>query len=355
MTDSTAKPSAPPAPLRARNTATRLVQYVLLQAVMVALCILVLQHRLPEPASRWLVTSFSLSDRGETRQVTLPAFVPPRNTMNEPAIFTGSFDWSARDQGRAWSVYLPRFTNGVVVEVNGVEILDSRRDPSANRSDRATPEIATIPASLLRDGTNEFVIELRVWVPIEGFLDQVYVGPDEDLRRFYEQRTLWFVTLPVVFAAWQGILAVILIVMWAMRRGEASYGALAAAMALGTSQAFLSSAIDQPAHPELNATLLAAAPLQSGFVLTFGILFFGRKWPRLLGPLIFLPAVILVLVGLFGDPFAIRKFFLLVGVPTLFAHLVLLALIVAWSEIRRPDVPSLLLGCGVTIVLTSLA
>lgn len=355
MTDGAARPSAPRAPaLRARNTVTRLVQYSLLQVVIAALCILVLRLPMPEPPAATQATSFSLADRGTTRALALPAFVPSRSSMKEPAIFTGHFGWSTREEGRAWSVYLPRFTNGVAVEVNGVEILDSRRDPSANRPDRATPEIAIIPASLLRDGENALVIRLFVWVPISGFLDRVYVGPDEDLRPYYEQRTLWFVTLPTVFAAWQGILAVILIVMWAMRRGEAAYGALAAAMALGAIQAFLSSAIDQPAHPELNATLLASAPLESGFVLTFGILFFGRKWPRLLGPLIFVPGVILVLIGLFGDPFALRQFFLIIGLPALVVHLVLLALIVAWSEMRRSDVPSLLLGCAVTIVLTSL-
>jgi len=246
VTDSAAKPSA--SPLRARNGAARLVQYVLLQAVIAALCILVLHHKLPEPPARTQVTSFSLFDRGETRQVALPAFVPSRSSMNDPAVFTGSFDWSARDQGRAWSVYLPRFTNGIVVHVNGVEILDSRRDPAANRPDRATPEIAIIPATVLRDGANELVIELLVWGPISGFLDRVHVGPDADLRGYYEQRTLWFVTLPIVFAAWQAILAVILIVMCAMRRGEASYGALAAAMALGTCQAFFVER-DRPARP----------------------------------------------------------------------------------------------------------
>ena len=51
-------------------------------------------------------------------------------------------------------MFLPRFTNGVEVTVNGVVILDSRRDPAANRADRNTPEIAVIPASLLRDGDN---------------------------------------------------------------------------------------------------------------------------------------------------------------------------------------------------------
>jgi signal transduction histidine kinase len=342
-----------PAP-RARNSAARLVQYLLLQAVISALCIFVLSRPLPEPPADTLVTSFSLSDRGTTRAVTLPDFVASRASMNEPAVFTGHFDWSARDAGHAWSIYLPRFTNGVAVTVNGVEILDSRRDPSANRADRATPEIAVIPASVLRDGSNELAIRLFVWGPISGFLDKVYAGPDDQLRPTYERRTLWFVTLPIVFAAWQGILAVILTVMWAMRRGEAAYGALAAAMALGTIQAFLQSAIDQPAHPELNATLLTAAPLESGFMLAFSILFFGRKWPRRLGPLIFLPGAILILVGLFGEPGLIRQFFVFFGIPVVGLHLLLLAVIVAWSEIRRPDVPSLLFGCGLTVVLTSL-
>ena len=74
---------------------------------------------------------------------------------------------------RAWSVFLPRFTNGVEVAVNGVVILDSRRDPTANRPDRNTPEIAVIPSSLLRDGSNDITVRLFVWGPISGFLDRV--------------------------------------------------------------------------------------------------------------------------------------------------------------------------------------
>jgi signal transduction histidine kinase len=355
VTDSAAKPAASPAPTqRARNTASRLVQYILLQAAIAALCIFVMRLPMPEPPAATRVTAFSLSDRGATKSVTLPDFVPKRAPMEEPAVYTGSFTWSARDSGQAWSVYLPRFTNGVAVSVNGIEILDSRRDPSANRSDRATPEIAIIPASLLQEGSNELVIRLFHWSPIAGFLDKVYVGPDRDLRPYYEQRTLIFVTLPLVFSAWQGILAVILIVMWAMRRGEAAYGVLAAAMALGAIQALLTTAIDQPAHPELNTTLLASAPLESACVVAFAILFFVRKWPRLLGPLLFLPGLIMLAIGLLGDPFAIRQAFLVLAIPTLIVHLLLLAVIVAWSEMRRRDVPSLLLGCGVTIVLTAL-
>jgi len=356
VTDGTAKPVASPAPAqRGRNVAVFLIQYVPLQIVIAALCIFVVSRPLPSPPDRYGVPSFSLSDDGATRTVTLPEFVSSQPSMNEPAVFTGAFTWSAREAAQTWSVYLPRFTNGVVVSINGIEIIDSRRDPSANRSDRATPEIAAIPTSLLRDGNNELVIRLFHWSPISGFLDRVFVGPDAELRPYFEKRTFVFITLPLVFSAWQGILAVILTVMWAMRRGDdAAYGALAAAMALGAIQAVLMTAIDPPAQPGLNAMLIASTPLESGFVVAFGILFFIRKWPRRLGPLIFLPGLIMLAIGLLGDPFLVRRAFLVLAIPTLIIHLLLLAGIVAWSEMRRRDVPSLLLGCGVTIVLTAL-
>jgi signal transduction histidine kinase len=353
VTESAAKPaSSGRQGSRSRNLASRLIQYVLLQALIVIVCVIALRHPLAEPPSRTLVTAFSLRDRDAERSVTLPDFVASRLSMNDPALYSGSFNWTNEEAHSAWSVYLPRFTNGVEIIVNGVEILDSRRDPAANRPDRATPEIAVIPASLLREGPNDLVIKLYVWGPVSGFLDRLYVGPDEVLRPYYEKRTLVFVTLPMVFSAWQGILAVILIVLWAVRRHEPAYGALAAAMALGAIQAFLPTAVDQTAHPEFNATVIASSgPLESGFVLAFAILFFGRKWPRY-GPLIFLPGVLLVLVGLFGNPEMLRQAFVVLGIPGLGLNLVLLALVVAWSELRRQDVPSLLLGCAVTIVLT---
>jgi len=321
---------------------------------MVILCVLALRHPLREPDSRYLVDSFTRNDRGAISTATLPDFVPSRESMKDPALYTARFAWTQREEGKPWSVYLPRFTNGVEVLVNGVEILDSRRDPSANRLDRATPQIAVIPSSLLREGENELAIRLYVWGPIPGFLDRLYVGPDDVLRPYDEQRTFLFVTLPMVFAAWQGILAVILAMMWAMRRHEVAYGALAAAMALGTVQAFLQTAEDAPAHPALNATLIASAPLESAFVVTFGILFFTRKWPRVWGPLLFLPGVLLAAIGLLGDRELLREGFLFLGTPVIGFYLLLLGLIAAWSAVKRRDVPSLLLGCGTTIVLTSL-
>jgi len=285
-----------------RLQASRLVQYVLLQAAIAAACILMLRQPLPEPPSRYLVTEFSLNERGTVQSVTLPHFVASRYAMDDPPLYTSRFTWPGSEASRAWSVFLPRFTNGVEVTVNGVVILDSRRDPAANRPDRNTPEIAVIPSSLLRNGQNDLAIRLFVWGPITGFLDRIYVGPDESLRPSYDQRMLLFVTLPVVFSAWEAILA-------------------------------------------------ASAPLESACVLSFAMLFFGLKWPRW-GFLIFVPALVLLVGGLFGNRIVVRDLFLFVGVPTIGLYLVLLAPLAAWSVLRRQDVASFLLGCAVTIVLT---
>jgi len=177
VTEAAAKPGLASARRwRSRASASRLVQYVLLQALIVIVCIFALRQPASEPPSRYLVTTFSLKDNGAERSVTLPDFVASRSSMNDPALYTGSFAWPDGEPQRAWSVYLPRFTNGVEVAVNGVVILDSRRDPAANRPDRNTPEIAVIPASLLRDGPNHLAVRLFVWGPISGFLDRIYVA-----------------------------------------------------------------------------------------------------------------------------------------------------------------------------------
>ena len=241
--------------------ATLLVQYLLLQPFIIVLCLVVLRIPPPEPSPRYLVTDFSLRENGVEQSVTLPHFIASRYTMNDPPLYSGRFTWRGGEPQEAWSVLLPRFTNGVEVAVNGVVILDSRRNPAANRPDRNTPEIAVIPASLLRDGANDLSIRLFVWGPIRGFLDRLYVGPDAELRPSYNARTLLFVTLPVVFSAWQAILAVILGIMWVMRRHEPAYGVLAAAMAIGVAQAFFQTPLQDfgVLQAELDADLRGAA------------------------------------------------------------------------------------------------
>jgi signal transduction histidine kinase len=340
------------APTRARHRllVSRIVPYLLLQALIVIATLLGLRLLQPSDPDAFAVSEFSLREDGATRPATLPHFTASRYSLADPPLYSGTFVFKPDAANTAWSVFLPRFSNGVEVAVNGVAILDSRRDPTANRPDRNTPEIAVIPPSLLRDGANDITVRLFVWGPLKGFLDTVYVGPDAALRPAYETRTLLFVTLPVVFSAWQSILAVILAIMWLMRRHEPVYGVLAVAMVLGVVQAFVPPPLPPLTSSRLAAVLLASAPIESALVVVFGVLFFGWRWPRY-GTLLFVPGIIVFGVGLLAGPPLPRILFLALGIPTVGLCLLLLAGVTAAAVVRRQDAASFTLGCAVTIVL----
>lgn len=343
--------TAPVKPARRRLLTARLVPYLLLQALIVVATILGLRLLQPSDPDDYGVAAFSLREDGVTRPVTLPHFTSSRYSLADPPLYTGTFTFRSGDAASGWSVYLPRFSNAVEVAVNGVVVLDSRRDANANRPDRNTPQIALIPASLLRDGSNEIAVRLFVWGPLKGFLDTVYIGPDTALRPAYETRTLLFVTLQVVFSAWQSILAVILAIMWLMRRREPVYGVLAVAMVLGVIQAFMPPPVPPATVPRLAAVLLASAPIESALIVAFGVLFFGWRWSRY-GMLLFAPGLIVFVVGLLAGPPLPRILFLVLGVPTVGLSLFLMACVTAAAVVRRQDAASITIGCAVTIVLT---
>ncbi|WBL79678.1 ATP-binding protein [Bradyrhizobium xenonodulans] len=338
----------PPMRMQRRLIASRLAPYLLLQVLIVIATILGLRLLQPTDPEDFALGGFSLREDGASRPVMLPHFTSSRYSLADPPLYTGAFTF--RNGGAGWSVYLPRFSNAVEVAINGVVVLDSRRDANANRPDRNTPQIALIPASLLRDGSNEITVRLFVWGPLKGFLDTVYVGPDTALRPSYETRTLLFVTLPVAFSAWQSILAVILAIMWLMRRHEPVYGVLAVAMVLGVAQAFMPPPVPPATTSRLAAVLLASAPIESALIVVFALLFFGWRWPRY-GMLLFLPGVVVFVVGLLGGPPLPRILFLVLGIPMVGICLLLMAGITAAQVARRPDAASFTLGCAVTIVL----
>jgi len=343
-------PTKAPTRPRRRLIASRLVPYLLLQALIVIATVLGLRLLQPSDPDDFALSGFSLREDGVTNPVTLPHFTASRYSLADPPLYTGTFAFRRGEAASGWSVYLPRFSNAVEVAIDGVVVLDSRRDANANRPDRNTPQIAAIPASLLREGTNEITVRLFVWGPLKGFLDTVYVGPDAALRPAYETRTLLFVTLPVVFSAWQSILAVILAIMWLMRRHEPVYGVLAAAMVLGVVQAFAPPPVPPAATSRLAAVLLASAPTESALIVVFGVLFFGWRWPRY-ATLLFLPGIVVFVVGLIGGPPLPRILFLVLGIPTVGICLVLMACITATAVVRRQDAASFTIGCAVTIVL----
>lgn len=349
MTAAAAEAEPRPAPpLGAQRLALRLFLYLALQAGVLFGCLALVALPAPEAPARWQLAEARLEPPGVV--VSLPHHHSARFTMADPPRYVLAFDKPPGLPEEPWSVLLPRFTNGVAVAVNGVEILDSRRNPAANRPDRSSPEIVVIPAPMLREGRNEVTVRLFVWGPLTGFLDRIQVGPDAVLRPAYDLRVLLFVTLPVVLAAWQSILAVILGMMWLMRRHEPEYGALAASMAIGVMQTFISAPSGQSLYAGLNAVLIASAPLESAFCVLFFVLFLGLKLPRI-AALLFLPGLIITATGLFGGPGPVRTAYLMLGPPTVVICLVLAAGLTGAAFLQRRDAISLVLGSAVTVVL----
>ena len=154
----------------------------------------------------------------------------------------------------------------------------------------------------------------------------------------------------MVFSSWQAILAVILSIMWVMRRHEPAYGVLAAAMALGVAQAFLQTGGGRTdVFPgQRDPDFFGADRKRAGADLRAAVL--GWKWPRY-GLLMFVPGLALALGGLFGDRRRCACCSSFLAVPMV-GILLLIMIVVRPTVLKRQDVASFMLGCAVTIVLT---
>ena len=203
MTDLAAPRLSAPRPSRNSARGYRLGIHLVVQVLVAAACVLLLRVPPPLPSPFYRLTDAHLNRGGAEREVVLPDRGSKSSTSEDPSVYTLSFDTQDVAPDHPWSVFLPRFMDRVEVSVNGSLIFDSGRDSLANRPTRNTPELVTIPASLLRDGQNSLTMRLFASGPLGGFLDPVYVGPDDELRPAYERRALLFVTAQRGRPAWQ--------------------------------------------------------------------------------------------------------------------------------------------------------
>ena len=326
----------------------RAAAYLTLQIVLASVCVLIFFHPdLPLPPAAYRLSAGEISTDGETWTATdLPYYQQRGETAAAPAAFRMQFHHSSADPDRAWSIFIPRFTSGVEIVVNGVVLADTRRNPSAGRVDRNVSAIAPIPRSLLRDGKNELFVRLHVWGPLTGYLDTPYAGPDTELRRAYGWRVFLFATLPLALAIWQAMMGMILGLVFLARRHEIAYGWLAAAMAVGTAQHF----IPMPASPLLNGLLGASGSLECALVVHFAAHLTGRQI-RSWGWLLFLPAALIFGAALFGGPGALPATYMVSGPTSIGLCVLLVAAILGDAAVRTGDRSFVYLGSTLTIVV----
>lgn len=254
-----------------------------------------------------------------------------------------------------WSVFVPRFTNAVQASVNGAVVLDTRRAARNNRMDRNASDLAVVPAPLLRPGVNELTVHVFVWGPLSGFLDTIFVGPDNALRPAHSARVMLFGTLPVIFAAWQIILSVVLGIMWFKRRRETGYGVLAAAMALGALHSFHTPPDALTWFAGIKSATIGSAPLESGLVLIFCALFLKHRLPWQVAVLALASGLVILATGLVGGPESVRSAFLWLGLPSIGLCLLGIAWLANRAALERRDFISVLFAFASTVLITSWA
>lgn len=134
--------------------------------------------------------------------------------------------------GESWAVYIPTFSTRVAVLVNGVFLIDSQSFYSGTVVRQTVPLQAVFPSDLLRPGRNEIEIRLDNWIPFGGFLDRVHVGPESIIGPAFQARHLLLNTLPRLLVAWQGALALALLIVWIGVPEESMYLILTAILVL---------------------------------------------------------------------------------------------------------------------------
>lgn len=252
-----------------------------------------------------------------------------------------------------WSLYVPTFTGRLRIWLNGSLVADSRELRTSLVIDHTEPLLAPLPDELLRAGENavEVRLEIRSPVRLAGFLDRVTVGPDTVLRPAFERRRLLLRTLPQLLVAWQGALALALLVVWAGRPGERVYLTLSAVLALGVLHGLtlFASGDDSALLRAANLTGLWQAALLPGLVAPL----LGRKPPlplywALAPPSSISALFLLSIVASVPAPAQLGTLWMAVGLPWTILMLGLAVLLVVDGAVRRRDVAARLLLAGMS-------
>ncbi|MCM2476582.1 histidine kinase [Rhizobium sp. CG5] len=310
-----------------------------------------LSLRLPEPPRQYRFTAVMAElQPGEWRRITLPNLNRDAAPKPGDTLYRLSFEIPADQAASPWAVFLPRFMIDAAVLVNGVEIADSRDGPGAGKPDRNIPLLGVIPKPLLRDGANELTVAVMSTAPVAEYLESIYVGPEEALRPAYDRRMMLFGLLPIVLLSWQVIVGALLLTIWCSRPREIAYAFLAFAMLFGVTRV-AALTLQTPLHLALAGAALA---FEMGLAVLFVLAFLDirlRWWHGL----VFVPAGLVLSIGLYGDPTMILVAYMLFGPPSFGLYLLLIGGLFCWSAIVWARGASFLMGIVIATVSTGWA
>jgi signal transduction histidine kinase len=200
-----------------------------------------------------------------------------------------------------WVVYLPSLNLNAALHVNGVAIGSGGNMEEPLARHRYRPLLFYLPAGVLRPGHNELAVEVVAQTAGTGFLQQAYLGPQSQLRPFFELRAFLKVQFLYGLSVAVAMLGTIMLVVWSGRREERAflwYAVTSAAFVVYT----LHFAVANPPLPSIWWDWLYSASVTAfvAAITVFGIHFLGLRQPRLVRLLAWFTAAGLVSLALIG-------------------------------------------------------
>jgi signal transduction histidine kinase len=184
-----------------------------------------------EPAQVLMLTAPDttppVADRAWQR-VSLPDIWRESRPAVAPAISWYRVDFDYRDNsksGDSWALYLPYFYDGGQVWLNGSPVAHLTENSDLVHVRWARPHFVPLPDALLHSGTNELM--LRAALPRAGAsinLPRLGIGPESELRPWYDRRFFWVSITPYITAAMCLLVSAFVLFIWWRRRIEVLYG-----------------------------------------------------------------------------------------------------------------------------------
>jgi signal transduction histidine kinase len=159
---------------------------------------------------------------GVISKLTLPSL-----TLHEKRHFRWfrlESDFLVRDLGESalWAIYFTSLYDGGTVRVNGVVIGQVETSSLESTVRHARPYLFHLPPNLIRAGANRLQVE---WAGRETLtlVSKVFLGPVELITPVYQQRLFWQNEMAQVAFVFALVVALMLLVIFYLRRNQSSY------------------------------------------------------------------------------------------------------------------------------------
>ncbi len=133
-------------------------------------------------------------------------------------------------QGQLWAIYLPLVQMKAQIFINNVLVGHVGEPGSAVYFNEPFSRVAnqpylfSIPASLLSENKVELTIQVNSDAPGAGLLGKIYLAEYAELRGVYDRRHAVLITSVATITAAMLAIAILMSVLWALRRQDSVYG-----------------------------------------------------------------------------------------------------------------------------------